>query len=177
MNTPLYSEPLVAGVKPLPPDVATHLQAAPLPLAPVGTKSVALACDGGRFASEAGIVLLKDSAEPLGRTRALAAVLAAPRDAPRLHWTPADWLTQRVFHMAAGSEEANDAHRLRDAPRCTLMRARRPAPGAPWASPPPIARFANRLSRTARYRMARGLLEPCSASYARPPPRHRARRR
>ena len=65
MNAQLYSAPLVPGVDPMPTAGATHRQAAPLPLAPVGTKSVALACDGGRLSSDAGIVLLKDIDEQL----------------------------------------------------------------------------------------------------------------
>ena len=92
MNAQLYSEPLVPGVDPMPTDVATHLQAAPLPLAPVGTKSVVLDFDGGRLSSDAGIVLLKDIDEQLGLTRALAAVLSDPRDAHRIHFTPEDLL-------------------------------------------------------------------------------------
>jgi hypothetical protein len=63
---------------------------------------VALAFDGGRLSSDAGIVLLKDIDAQLGLTRALAAVLSDPRDAHRLHFTPEDWLKQRVFHIAAG---------------------------------------------------------------------------
>jgi hypothetical protein len=170
MNAQLYSAPLVAGVKPMPTAVATQLQAAPLPLAPVGTKSVELDFDGGRLSSDAGIVLLKDLDEPLGLTRALAAVLSDPRDAHRLHFTPEDLLKQRVFHMAAGSEDANDANRLRDDPLFNLMRDRLPETGAPLASHPTISRFANRISRTELYRMALVLLEQCIASYASPPP-------
>ena len=44
---------------------------APLHLAPVGAKAVALDFDGGRLSSDAGLVLLKDPDEQLGLTRAL----------------------------------------------------------------------------------------------------------
>ena len=64
MNAQLYSEPLVPGVDPMPPDVATHLQASPY-LWHL-TKSVVLDFDGGRLSSDAGIVLLKDIDEQLG---------------------------------------------------------------------------------------------------------------
>jgi hypothetical protein len=58
MNAQLYSEPLVPEVDPRPTDVAPPLQAAPLPLAPVGTKSVELDFDGGRLSSDLYSALL-----------------------------------------------------------------------------------------------------------------------
>ena len=149
MNAQLGNDSLVSGVAPIPAAMATPWPAAPLPRAPVGTKAVALACEGGRWSSDAGVVLLKDSDDPLGLTRALAAVLSDPRAGRRLPLTPEDLLKQRVGHIAAGDEDAHDAHTLRDAPIGKLRRARLPAPGAPWASHPTLARLANRLARTA----------------------------
>lgn len=154
----------------MPTDGATHRHAAPCPLAPVGTTSVARDCDGGRVSAEAGIVLRTAIDAHLGLTRALAAGLAAPRAAPRRHLPPADWLTQRVCPMAAGSEEAHASTLRRDAPSCQLLRARLLAPGAPWASLPPSARLAHRLARPALSRLARVLRQPGIAASARPPP-------
>jgi Transposase DDE domain group 1 len=169
MNAQLCSEPLVSGVDPMPAEVATHLQAVPLHLAPVGTKSVELDFDGGRLSSDAGVVLLKDIDEQLGLTRALAAVLSDPRDARRIHFTPEDLLKQRVFQIAAGYEDANDANTLRDDPIFKLMLDRLPASGASLASQPTISRLENRVSRPELYRMALVLLEQFIASYAKPP--------
>ena len=169
MNARLCSDPLVAGVDPMPADVAIQLQAAPLPLAPVSTKAVELDFDGGRLSSDAGVVLLKDIDDQLGLTRALAAVLSDPRDARRIHFTPEDLLKQRVFQIAAGYEDANDSNTLRDDPIFKLMLDRLPATGAPLASQPTISRFENRISRTELYRMALVLLEQFIASYARAP--------
>src|SRR5438128_2444878 len=101
-------------------------RATPLQLAPVGDKAVDLAFAGGRLSSDAGLVLLKDPDEQLGLTRALAAVLSASREARRVDFTPHDLLKQRVFHMAAGYEDANDAHTLRHDPLFKLLRDRLP---------------------------------------------------
>jgi hypothetical protein len=169
MNAQLCSDPLVAGVDPMPADVAIQLQAAPLPLAPVGTKAVELDFDGGRLSSDAGVVLLKDIDDQLGLTRALAAVLSDPRDARRIHFTPEDLLKQRVFQIAAGYEDANDSNTLRADPIFKLLLDRLPETGAPLASQPTISRFENRISRTELYRMALVLLEQFIASYARAP--------
>ena len=106
----------IPGVEAMPTDMATQLQPAPLLLAPVGTKAVTLDFDGGRLSSDAGLVLLKDPDEPLGFTRALAAVLSDPRDTRRVHFSQHDLLKQRVYQIAAGYEEANDANTLRHDP-------------------------------------------------------------
>src|SRR5207244_8614411 len=154
MNAQLFNDPMVSGVDPMPAAVATPLQPTPLHLAPVGTKSVELDFDGGRLSSDAGVVLLKDIDDQLGLTRALAAVLSDPRDGRRLHFPPEDLLKQRVFHIAAGYEDANDATTLRDDPLFKLLLDHLPETGAPLASPPTLSRFENRLSRSELYRMA-----------------------
>src|SRR5215467_11427778 len=144
-------------------------RATPLQLAPVGAKAVALDFEGGRLSSEAGLVLLKDPDEPLGLTRALAAVLADPRDARRVNLTQHDLLKQRVFQSAAGDEDANDAHPLRPDPIFKRRLDRWPDTGAPLASQPTISRCENCVARTALYRMALVLVEQCLASYRHPP--------
>jgi hypothetical protein len=150
-------------------DMATQLQPAPLHLAPVGAKAVELDFDGGCLSSDAGIILLKDIDDQLGLTRALAAVLSDRRDARRIHFTPEDLLKQRVFQIAAGYEDANDATTLRDDPIFKLMLDRLPESGAPLASQPTISRFENHISRTELSRMALVLLEQFLASYDKPP--------
>lgn len=145
-------------------------RATPLPWAPVGDNAVDLDCAGGRLSSDAGLVLRKDPDEPRGLPRALAAVLSDPREARRVNFPQHDRLTQRVWHMAAGDADANDANTVRHDPLFKLRRDRLPAPGAPLASQPTRSRFAHRVSRTALSRMALGLVDPLLASY-RPPPR------
>ena len=140
-----------------------------LPLAPVGNKAVDLAFDGGLLASAAGLMLLKDPDEHLGLTRALAAVRKDPRDPRRVHFTLHDLLKQRVLHMAAGYEDANDATTLRHDPLCKLLLDRLPDTGPPLASPPTLSRFENHVSRPELYRMARVVVDQFIASYARPP--------
>jgi hypothetical protein len=126
---------------------------------------------GGRLSSAAGLVLRTDPAEQRGFTRALAAVRSAP-GAPRRVPFPLHALrTQRVWHLAAGAAEAHEAQTLRHDPLCTRLLERLPATGAPWAAHPTLARFAHRGSRPGLSRLARGFLEPWSASSARPPQR------
>jgi hypothetical protein len=169
MNAQSLTAPMVSGFDPMQAAMATPLQPAPLPLVPVGGKAVALDFDGGRLSSDAGLVLLKDIDAQLGFTRNLAAVLSDPRDPRRINFTLEDLIKQRVFQIAAGYEDANDANTLRDDPIFKLMLDRLPESGAPLASQPTMSRFENRISRTELYRMALELLHQFIASYATPP--------
>ena len=169
MNAQSLTAPMVSGFDPMQAAMATPLQPAPLPLVPVGGKAVDLDFDGGRLSSDAGLVLLKDIDAQLGVTRNLAAVLSDPRDPRRINFTLEDLIKQRVFQIAAGYEDANDANTLRDDPIFKLRLDHLPETGAPLASQPTISRFENRISRTELYRMALVLLEQFIASYASPP--------
>jgi hypothetical protein len=110
-----------------------------------------------------------DPDEQIGLTRALAAVLRDPRDPRRIDFTTHDLLKQRVFQIAAGYEDANDATPLHHDPIFKLLLGRLPESGAPLASQPTISRFENRASRTDLYRLARVLVEQFIASYEHAP--------
>src|SRR5512132_2352542 len=159
----------IPGVDAMQAALTPPLHLAPLPLAPVGAKAVDLDFDGGRLSSDAGLVLLKDPDEQLGLTHNLAAVLSDPRDPRRVHFTHRDLLKQRVFQIAAGYEDANDANTLRHDPIFKLLLERLPETGAPLASQPTISRFENSVSRTEIYRMALVLMDQFIASYNSPP--------
>src|SRR4030095_11914354 len=150
-------------------DLAPQRHPTPLILAPVGGKTVALDCAGGRLSSDAGLILLKDIDEQLGLTRALATALSDARDARRIRFTPEDFLKQRILQIAAGYEDANDSNTLRHDPIFKLLLARLPETGAPLASQPTRSRFENSVSRTELSRMALVLMEQCIASYDSPP--------
>jgi hypothetical protein len=154
----------IQGFDSMPADIAS-----PLHLVPVGDKAVLLDFDGGRLSSDAGLVLLQDPDEQLGFTRHLAAVLRDRRDPRRIDFTLHDLLKQRVLQIAAGYEEANDATTLRHDPIFKLLLGRLPESGPPLASQPTISRFANRVSRTELYRLARVFVDHFIASYHRPP--------
>src|SRR4029434_2577242 len=159
----------IPGIDSMQAAITPPLHLAPLHLAPVGAKAVELDFDGGRLSSDAGLVLLKDPDEQLGLTHNLAAVLSDPRDARRVNFTQQDLLKQRVFQIAAGYEDANDANTLRHDPIFKLLLDRLPETGTPLASQPTLARFENRVSRTARYRMALVFVDQFLASYSHPP--------
>ncbi len=106
MNAQPFKTHIGSGVDPMHAEMASQLHQTPLPLAPVRAKAVALDCDRGRLAVDAGLLWRKDIADQLGFTRHRAAVLSDPRDARRVKFTLHDLIKQRVFHMAAGYEDA-----------------------------------------------------------------------
>src|SRR5260370_27574129 len=169
MNARNPKESTIPGFDSMQAALATQRQPTPLLLAPVGDKTVELDFGGGSLSSDAGLVLRKDIDDQLGLTRALAAVLADARDARRIHFTPEDIRKQRIFQIAAGYEDANDANTLRHDPIFKLLLDRLPETGAPLASQPTISRFENRVSRTELYRMALVLVDQFLASYRSPP--------
>jgi len=150
-------------------DSMTDAMASPLQLASLEDKAVLVDFDGGRLSSDGGLILLGDPDEQIGLTRDLAAVLRDPRDPRRIDFTAHDLLKQRVFQIAAGYEDANDANTLRHDPIFKLLLGRLPESGAPLASQPTISRFENRASRTDLYRLARVLVDQFIASYERAP--------
>src|SRR5947209_20436151 len=108
----------IAGCDATQAALAAQRDPTPLLLAPLGGQTVALDCDGVRLSSAAGGILLQDIDAPLGLTRALATARSDARAARRLRFAPEDVLKQRLFHMAAGDEDANDSHTLRHEPLC-----------------------------------------------------------
>ena len=122
---------LIPGGDSMQADRATQRHPNPLLLAPIEGKTVELACDGGRLSSDAGLVLLNDPDKQLGLTRDLAAVLRDPRDPRRVDFTLHDLLKQRVLHIAAGYEDANDATTLRHDPIFKVLLDRLPESGPP----------------------------------------------
>ena len=141
----------------------------PLHLPPLKDKAILVDFDGGRLSSDGGLILLGDPDDQIGLTRELAAVLRDPRDPKRIDFTNHDLLKQRVFQIAAGYEDANDATTLRHDPILKLLLGRLPESGAPLASQPTISRFENRISRPELYRLARVFVDQFIASYERAP--------
>ena len=107
--------------------------------------------------SDGGAVLLKAAERVYGLVKAFARCLADKRAAGKIRHTFADLIGQRVFGIACGHPDGNDADHLADDPIHKLLLDRDPLAGAPLASQPTISRFENGAGRAALYRMGREL--------------------
>jgi hypothetical protein len=97
--------------------------------------------------SDGGLVLLKAVDERLRLTETVAACLTDPRQHGKVAHSVQDLVRQRVFGLAAGYLDGNDAARLADDPLHKLMLDREPLTGPALGSQPTLSRFENGVSR------------------------------
>ena len=113
--------------------------------------------DREHASSDGGAVLLKAAERVYGLVKGFARCLADRRAPGKIRHTLADLIGQRIFGIACGHPDGNDADHLAEDPIHKLLLGRDPVTGAPLASQPTISRFENGASRTALYRMGREL--------------------
>ena len=113
--------------------------------------------DREQASSDGGAVLLKAAERVYGLIKGFARCLADKRAPAKIRHTLADLIGQRVFGIACGHPDGNDADHLADDPIHKLLLERDPVTGAPLASQPTISRFENDVGRAGLYRMAREL--------------------
>ena len=95
---------------------------------------------GGAISSDAGLVLVREFDERLGLTARLKRVVQDPRDARYVNHPLLVLLRQRIYQIAAGYEDTNDANTLRDDP---TMQAVAGQVGRALASQPTLSRLEN----------------------------------
>jgi len=110
------------------------------------------------ISSDGGAVLLQALDSRIGLTASLAAALPAERDRRYVEHTVLEQLRQRVFGIALGYEDCNDARTLRADPMLKVCCGREPE-GEVLASQPTLSRFENEATARSCYLLARALLE------------------
>ena len=123
---------------------------------PVG-RPVQATFDAGRLTSDGGLPWLAEAEAELGLCAGLAAEVPEWRRGPVRH-SLATLVRQRVFQIACGYADQDDADALRSDPLLKLCCGRRPESGPDLASQPTLSRLENAPDRRACYRMARALL-------------------
>jgi hypothetical protein len=123
---------------------------APLPLA--------AGFDGGRLTSDGGLPWLAEAEAALGLCAAFAARIPDWRRGPVRHALET-LVRQRVFQIACGYEDQDDADALRADPLLKAVCGRLPETGADLASQPTMSRLENAVDRHTCYRLALALGE------------------
>lgn len=95
------------------------------------------------LSSDGGGLLLKAVDDQLGLSEALAACLRDGRQASKVKHSLHDALGQRIFGIALGHPDANDATRLAEDPVHKLLLDRDPIGGERLASQPTLSRWEN----------------------------------
>jgi len=111
----------------------------PFPL--LTRKSVHVDFTGGALSSDGGLLLLAHLDRRLGLTQAVAAACRDPRRQKSVQHSYLDLIRQRVYQIAAGYEDANDATTLRHDPALKLACGRSPLSGEDLASQPTLSRL------------------------------------
>ena len=123
--------------------------------------------DQAHASTDGGSVLLTSLDTQLRLTDQLAACLSDRRDPDKIRHSVRDLLRQRIFGLACGYEDGNDAARLADDPMHKLAVGRDPVTGAALASQPTLSRLEHAVGPRALYRMGRTMAASVIAHHRR----------
>lgn len=112
--------------------------------------------DASDISSDTGVLLLRQIDDAMGLTRRLAGELSDDRRPDRVIHDRHEQIRQRVFQIALGYEDCNDADTLRHDPVLNMACGRRPKQ-AGLSSQPTLSRFENAMSGGAVGRFLRAL--------------------
>jgi Transposase DDE domain group 1 len=138
--------------------------------ADLSDRPVIVTFDQPHLSSDGGAILFKAADRRLGLLDALTATILDARASTRVTHGVGDLLAQRVFAIACGHPDGNDADRLADDPIHKLLLGRDPIDGGRLASQPTISRFEHTAAPRMLLAMGHALADTVIA-------RHRRRRR
>lgn len=122
--------------------------------------------DGGAISSDGGLMLVAKADRRLGLTRQLAGCLHDRRDPHKIRHQVHELLAQRVYQIAAGYEDCNDADDLRHDPVLKTAVGRLPQSDPDLGSQPTLSRFENAVTRRELWALAEVLVDQFLARHA-----------
>lgn len=125
----------------------------------VFSKPVHALFDQPHASSDGGAVLLKAADRRVGLIARLAAALPDHRQPGKVAHTLGELLSQRIYGLACGYADGNDAARLACDPVHKFLLDRDPVSGADLASQPTLSRLENGLNRSDLLRFGLALLD------------------
>ena len=120
-------------------------------------KPLALQFDQRKGSSDGGALLLKAADRRYGLIACMADCLQDERQAGKVDHSLKELLAQRVFSIACGYPDANDAARLAADPIHKMLLDRDPGAGRDLASQPTLSRFENAIGAKELYRLSEAL--------------------
>ncbi len=122
-------------------------------------KPVVVKFDEPCSSSDGGALLLKGADQKLDLSGKLSAILIDRRQAGKVRHTFTELIQQRVYGLASGYADANDAARLGDDPVFKMLLDRSPVSGDSLSSQSTLSRFENSVGARALFRMGEKLAE------------------
>ncbi len=138
-------------------------------LAPVSKKPVELTFTGEKLSTDGGLLLLREIENQVGLLDAISDCIVDHRHRGYVQHSVKSLLTQRVFQIAAGYEDANDCNTLRDDKILKLCTGRLPDSDQDLSSQPTMSRFENSMSPRQLYNIALAFINQFIDSYDEPP--------
>jgi hypothetical protein len=137
---------------------------------PIAGYTVRADFEGGALSSDFGALLLRGIDCQIGLTARLAAAVRDKRHPSYIDHPLRDLLAQRIYQIASGYADGNDANSLRHDPLFKLGVERSPLePEQDLASGPTFSRLEHSVDRKDLYRLTQALVEHFIASYPEPP--------
>ena len=137
---------------------------------PVAGQTVRADFEGGALSSDFGALLLRGIDRQIGLTERLAAAIHDKRHPSYIDHPLRDLFAQRIYQIASGYADGNDANSLRRDPLFKLGLERRPLEAEQdLASAPTFSRLEHSVDRKDLYRLTQALVDHFIASYAEPP--------
>src|SRR5499426_599924 len=137
---------------------------------PLAGQTIRADFDGGALSSDFGALLLRGIDRQIGLTARLAAAIHDTRHPSYIDHPLRDLLAQRIYQIASGFADANDANSLRRDPLIKLGVERAPLDAEQdLASAPTFSRLEHQIDRQDLYRLTTALVDHFIASYAEPP--------
>jgi DDE family transposase len=137
---------------------------------PIAGQTIRADFEGGALSSDFGVLLLRGIDRQVGLTERLATAIHDKRHQSYIDHPLRDLLAQRIYQIAAGYADANDANSLRRDPMFKLGVERPPLdPTHDLASAPTLSRLEHQIDRQDLYRLTRAFVDHFIASYAAPP--------
>src|SRR6185295_2017043 len=137
---------------------------------PVAGQTLRADFEGGALSSDFGALLLRGIDRQMGLTERLAAAVQDKRHPSYIDHTLRDLLAQRIYQIASGYADGNDANSLRHDPLLKLSVERSPLePEQDLASAPTFSRLEHSVDRKDLYRLTQALVAHFIASYPEPP--------
>jgi len=137
----------------------------------LGGKQVIGDFEGGDISSDGGAMLVAEADGKLGLTEKLAACVRDDRDPGKVRHRTAEMIAQRVYQIACGYEDCNDADDLRSDPIFKSAVGRLPTTGEDLASQPTLSRLENSIGPRELYRMSELFLDIFIAGQGKAPRR------
>ena len=137
---------------------------------PIAGHTIRADFEGGALSSDFGALLLRGIDRQMGLTERLTAAIQDKRHQSYIDHPLRDLLAQRIYQLASGYADANDANHLRHDPVFKLGVERRPLePEQDLASAPTFSRLEHSVDRKDLYRLTQALVDHFIASYPEPP--------